>query len=51
MTLREVLLAMIQAIDDGDQPRYKELHAQFERLHHEAAKRIRDRNPWSVPHP
>lgn len=51
MTIREILLAMIEALDAGDQTRYRELHAEFERLHHEAAARIRDRNRWKIPHP
>ena len=43
-TAREILLAMIDAFDAGDQPRYAALFQRLKDLHTEAAKAIRNRN-------
>lgn len=48
---KDVLLAMADALDFGDQPRYAALFERLKWLHSQAASRIRARNQWKVPHP
>ena len=50
-TIPDLLDAMKAAFNDGDQARYAELFQRLKELHTEAAKAIRKRSQWKVPHP
>lgn len=50
-TVPEILKGMLEAFHGKDQKRYGELWMLLEKLHKEAASRIRARNHWKIPHP
>lgn len=50
-TIPDLLDAMKAAFLAGDQARYAELTKRLLELHTEAAKRIRAKSQWKVPHP